>query len=182
MIKRQYKSTYIQKRYGLGGIFRGIAKMFRPIARNLSNTIRRPEVQRVLKTIGKETLDTGSELLLDTIKGNDIEMKLDKRINLAKQRIADSIEDGISMSKRARDSRKYHRLIDENNDVRSSNKYSKKPTRINIKKYDQLKTVNPYTTTSSFNKNVRNVTKKERPTFSPFKKVYTKKRYRTVFD
>ena len=104
MIKSYYRSPYIQKGYGLGGIFRSVAKLFRPIVRNITCTINRPEVKNVLKTVGKETLDTGSELLINSIKGeNNIESRLDKRIKIAKQCIVDSIEDGISMGKRAKE-------------------------------------------------------------------------------
>ena len=53
----------------------------------------RPEVRNVLKTVGKETLNTGGELLIDSLKGNNIESKLDSRINFAKKRIANSIEE-----------------------------------------------------------------------------------------
>lgn len=114
MIKSYYRSPYIQKGYGLGGIFRSVAKLFRPIVRNITRTINRPEVKNILKTVGKETFNTGSELLIDSIKGdNNIESKLDKRIKIAKQRIVDSIEDGISMSKRAKESRKYNRLQED---------------------------------------------------------------------
>ena len=80
-----YKSAYIQKGHGLGGIFRGIRKNFMPLARRVVTTLNKPEVKRVLKTIGKETLNTGSELMLDSIQGNDIQSTLDKRINIAKQ-------------------------------------------------------------------------------------------------
>ena len=55
--------------------------------------------------------------MIDSIKGNNIESKLDKRIKIAKQRIADSIEDGINMRKKAnRQSRKYSRLDEDTSD------------------------------------------------------------------
>ena len=47
-------------------MFRGLAKLFHPLARNLSATMNRPEVRNVLKTVGKETLNTGGELLIDS--------------------------------------------------------------------------------------------------------------------
>ena len=111
-MKRYYRAPYIQKGHGLGSIFRGVAKFFRPIARNIVNTFKQPAVKNVLKTVGKETLDTSRELLIDSIKGKDIESKLDQRIKTAKKRIVDSIEDGISMAKRAKDSRMYGHLND----------------------------------------------------------------------
>ena len=52
--------------------------------------------------MGREPLNTGSEVLIDSLKGNDIESKLDQRIHTAEKRIIDSIEDGINNMKRAK--------------------------------------------------------------------------------
>ena len=90
-----YKAAYIQKGRGLGGIFRGIKDFFMPLARRVVTTLNKPEVKRLPKTIGEETLNTGSKLVLESIQGNDIQSTLDQRINIAKKRIAESIEDGI---------------------------------------------------------------------------------------
>ena len=68
-----YKAAYIQKGYGLGGLFRGIRNFVMPLTRRVVTTLNKPEVKRVLKTIGKETLNTGSELVLDSIQRNDIQ-------------------------------------------------------------------------------------------------------------
>ena len=110
-----YKSAYVQKGYGIGGIFRSVAKFFRPIARNVTKVINQPEVQKVLKTIGKESASAGSELLLDSLKGNNIESKLNNRIKVAKQRIVESIEDGIRSKKRAYNTKNYQRLDNDDN-------------------------------------------------------------------
>ena len=83
--------------------------------------------------MGKETLNTGGELLIDSLQGNDIESKLDSRINLAKKRIANSIEEGINMRKRTRDAKKYQRLLeDEDNNIAANYKTY-------VKKYHLLK-------------------------------------------
>jgi len=115
-----YKSAYIQKGHGLGGIFRGIRNFFMPLARRVVTTLNKPEVKRVLKTIGKETLNTGSELMLDSIQGNDIQSTLDKRINIAKKRIAESIEDGIKSKRTVNNIKRYHHLRDESPDRHNS--------------------------------------------------------------
>ncbi len=94
-----YKSAYIQKGHGLGGIFRGIRNFFMPLARRVVTTLNKPEVKRVLTTIGKETLNTGSELMRDSIQGKDIQSTLDNRINIAKKQITESIEDGRKESR-----------------------------------------------------------------------------------
>ena len=87
-----------------------------PLARRVVTTLNKPEVKRVLKTIGKETLNTGSELVLDSIQGNDIQSTLDKRINIAKKRIAESIEDGIKSKRTVNSIKRYQRLRDESPD------------------------------------------------------------------
>ena len=143
MIKSYYRSPYVQKGYGLGGIFRSVAKLFRPIVRNITRTINRPEVKNVLKTVGKETLDTGSELLINSIKGgNDIGPRLDKRIKIAKQRIVDSIEDGISMGKRAKEYRKYDRLDDNDYLSNVSNKSNKRRIPVKTKRSSKRRRTN----------------------------------------
>ena len=143
MIKSYYRSPYVQKGYGLGGIFRSVAKLFRPIVRNITRTINRPEVKNVLKTVGKETLDTGSELLIDSIKGgHDIGSRLDKRIKIAKQRIVDSIEDGISMGKRAKEYRKYDRLDDNDYLSNVSNKSKKRRIPVKTKRSSKRRRTN----------------------------------------
>ena len=146
MIRSYYRSPYIQRGYGLGGMFRGLAKLFRPLVRKISTTINRPEVRNVLKTMGKETLNTGSELLIDSLKGNDIESKLDSRINLAKKRIVDSIEEGINTRKRTREAKKYQRLLEDkdNNIAANSKTYVKRPPPIKIIKYHQLNEDNDF--------------------------------------
>ena len=111
-----YKSAYIQKGHGLGGIFRGIRNFFMPLARRVVTTLNKPEAKRVLKTIGKEALNTGSELVLDSIHGNDIQSTLNKRIGTAKKRIAESIEDGIKSKRTVNNIKRYQRLRDESPD------------------------------------------------------------------
>ena len=113
MIRNYYRAPYVQRGHGLGSIFRGVAKFFRPLARNIVSTLNNPVVKKVLKTVGKETLDTGSELLIDSLRGNDIDSKLDQRIKKAKQRISDSIEDGINMSKQKKQSKNYTRMVND---------------------------------------------------------------------
>ena len=111
-----FKSAYVQKGYGIGGIFRSVAKIFRPIARNVTKVINQPEVQKVLKTIGKESASAGGELLLDSLRGNNIESKLNNRIKVAKRRIAESIQDGIRSRKRP-NTKNYQRIdIDDYDD------------------------------------------------------------------
>ena len=59
---------------------------------------------------------TGSELVLDSIQGNDIQSTLNKRIGTAKKRIAESIEDGIKSKRTVNNIKRYQRLRDESPD------------------------------------------------------------------
>ena len=108
-----YRSPYAQKGYGLGGIFRGVAKFFRPVARNVVKVFSKPAVKKVLKTVGEEAVNTGGEVLIDSLRGNDVEKTLDTRINLAKKRIADSIEEGIKSRKSINKIGRYKHLNEE---------------------------------------------------------------------
>ena len=180
MIGAYYRSPYIQRGYGLGSMFRGLAKLFRPLVRNLSTTLNRPEVRNVLKTMGKETLNTGGELLIDSFKGNDIESKLDSRINLAKKRIANSIEEGINMRKRTREAKKYQRLIEDEDNNTSANRktYVKRSPSVKSRNYQRLNEDNVFQDISNKHTKrkappiVRKLRKRNRVT----------NRYRTVFD
>ena len=84
MIRNYYRSPYIQKGYGLGSIFRGMAKFFKPLGRSLVRIVNTPEVNNVFKSVGKEAFNTGSELLMNSLNGNNIQTKMDKRIQQAK--------------------------------------------------------------------------------------------------
>ena len=106
MIRNYYRSLCIQTGYGLGSIFRGVAKFFKPLGRSLVRSVNTPEVKNVFKTVGKEAFNTGSKLLIDSLKGNNIETKMDKRIQQAKKRIINSIQDGITNAKLAKRNRK----------------------------------------------------------------------------
>ena len=108
-----YRSPYAQNGYGLGGIFRGVAKLFRPIARNVVKVFSKPAVKKVLKTVREEAITTEGEVLIDSLRGNDVEKTLDTRINLAKKCIADSIEEGIKSRKSINKIGRYKHLNEE---------------------------------------------------------------------
>ena len=90
-----YRGRYVQKGYGLGGIFRSVSKLFSPIARKIATVAKQPEVRKVLKTLGKSVADTGSELLISKFKGESVQPKLKEKITSSKKQIIESIKDGI---------------------------------------------------------------------------------------
>jgi len=107
-----YRSPYIQKGFGIGGIFRNIAKFFRPVARNVVKMVNKPAVRKVLRTVGKEALNSGSELLLDSLQGNTEKSKLQEKISQAKKRIVKSIEN----AKNSGAKKKGYHILNETDD------------------------------------------------------------------
>ena len=45
----------------------------------------KPEIKKVLRTVGEEAVNTGGEVLIDSLRGNGIEKMIDTRINTAKK-------------------------------------------------------------------------------------------------
>jgi len=111
-----YRGRYVQKGYGLGGIFRSVSKIFSPIARKIATVARQPEVRKVLKTLGKSAADTGSELLISKLKGESIQPKLKEKIASSKKQIVESIKEGISELQRKRRSNQYNDLSEDLSD------------------------------------------------------------------
>ena len=143
----------------MGEIFRGVAKIFRPIARNVVKVFSKPAVKKVLKTVGEEAVNTGGEVLIDSLRGNDVEKTLDTRINLAKKRIADSIEEGIKSRKSINKIGRYKHL---NEEPSWDEEYEKDRL---LKKKVPLQT-----------------SKKKSARFSNKGKMHKTKMYKTVFD
>ena len=122
-----YRGRYVQKGYGLGGIFRSVSKIFSPIARKIATVARQPEVRKVLKTLGKSAADTGSELLISKLKGESVQPKLKEKIASSKKQIVESIKEGISELQRKRSSNQYNDLSEDlsDNDIQVNYKKMK---------------------------------------------------------
>ena len=124
-----FKGGYIQRGHGLWGIFRSVAKIFRPIVRNITKVVNKPEVRKILKNVGKSAVNTGSELLIDSLRGKDVKAKLKRKIDLGKQKLTDSIAEGISKARRAKKTEhEYQRLYDDiynSNDILENPKFTK---------------------------------------------------------
>ena len=177
MIRNYYRSSYIQKGYGLGSMFRGVTKFFKPLGRSLVRNVNSPEVKNVFKTVEKEAFNTGSELLMDSLKGNNIETKMDKRIQQAKKRIIDSIEDGISSAKLAKRN-KTTRDIQEKEPLLTPSINKSINDRAKVGKYSRL-----HNDTDFYQRT--NVHKKQKPNLTLRnigKRRNAKSGHRTVFD
>ena len=118
-----YRCRYVQKGHGLCGIFRSVAKIFSPLARNVVRAANNPEVKNILKTVGEEAMDTGKELLINSLRGRTSQSQMKEKINKSKKRISDSIEEGIAALREKRKSRKYKPLIEDISNDESLEKY-----------------------------------------------------------
>ena len=51
-------------------MFNSLLQFLKPGAKKISRIIKQPATQKILKSIGKEAASTGSELILEKIRGN----------------------------------------------------------------------------------------------------------------
>jgi len=167
-----YKSSYIQKGYGLGGVFRNLAKFIRPVARNVVKMVNKPAVKRVLKSVGKEALDTSTELLLNSLKSNAENSGLHEKISKAKACIDKSIEN----AKHVKAKRKgYHKLREDSDE--DEQMFYANPTHfphksnLHMQSRSLLKHISSKKKKQNKNKKTNNVTRRSR-------NKYTK----TIFD
>ena len=74
---------------------------------------KKPALKSALRTVGKEALNSSTELLLDSLKGSDANSG--SNMSKAKARIVKSIETAKNAAK-AKSKRGYHRLRDESDE------------------------------------------------------------------
>ena len=76
-----FRGPALQKGYGLGGLFKGLARTLAPA------------LKRGLISVGKRALQTGTEVLNDYVQGGDLKTSLKRR---AKQNVNEMIRSAIS--------------------------------------------------------------------------------------
>ena len=62
------KAAARQRRYGLGGIFKGLTKTFAPL------------VKKGLLNLGKQVLESGVQVLDDVSRGEDVKVAIKRRV------------------------------------------------------------------------------------------------------
>ena len=81
-----FQGKMYQRGHGLGNIFRGIFKFLMPMAKS------------VAKTVGKQALHTGFDIVSDTIKGQNIKQAAKQRGREAAGKLLDAVKSNISQS------------------------------------------------------------------------------------
>jgi hypothetical protein len=65
-----------QKGKGIGGFFRNLLQIFRPLAKNIGGSIVKAAssdtAKSIAKTLGEQALDSGMNMTRDFIQGNDL--------------------------------------------------------------------------------------------------------------
>ena len=117
-----------QKGKGIGGFFRGIVNLLRPVARSVGSNLARAATSNtaksIAKTLGEQALDSTMNITKDYLNGNDMSHAVDREVGQLKKRGADIIEE--VQSKRRRVSRE--------GPIRKTPK--KRPTLKLMRKYD----------------------------------------------
>ena len=65
-----------QKGKGIGGFFRGLLNIFRPLAKNIGSSVVKAAssntAKSIAKTLGEQVIDSGMNMTRDLIHGNDL--------------------------------------------------------------------------------------------------------------
>lgn len=76
-----FRGPVMQKGYGLGGFFKGLARSFAPV------------LKKGLLTVGKKAVKTGIQIMQDTSQGKSLKESIKQR---AKQNTKEAIQEGFS--------------------------------------------------------------------------------------
>lgn len=86
-----------QKGKGIGGFFRGIVNLLKPVARSVGSNLARAATSNtaksIAKTLGEQALDSTLNITKDYLNGNDMSHAVDREVGQFKKRGADIIED-----------------------------------------------------------------------------------------
>ena len=117
-----------QKGKGIGGFFRGLINLIRPVARsvgsNLAKAATSDTAKSIAKTLGKQALDSTMNMTKDILNGNDMKHAADREVAQLRKRGGEIIDE--VQSKRSRKS----------NDRSIRRTPKKRPTLKLMRKYD----------------------------------------------
>ena len=147
--------------------------------RQIVKVLQKPATKKLIKSLGEEAVNTGSELLLGKINGNkSFQDTLDKRIQSAKETISNAVGDARKNARKIKKSgQAYQRFVnsdtDFNSDVEEDEVYYKK-----VPRYTKMK--------MRGREVYRNIPKKVKPRRVGMKKQRKSRKldniYQTVFD
>ena len=85
-----------QKGKGIGGFFRGLINMLRPVARSVGTNLARAATSNtakdIAKTLGEQAIDSTLNMTKDYLNGNDMKHSFDRETGEFRKRGSDIIE------------------------------------------------------------------------------------------
>lgn len=88
---------YQQRGRGIGGFFRGLWNLFRPVAKSVGSSIVKAATsdtaKSIAKTLGEQALDSTLNMTKDAIAGNDLNVALDREVGSFKRTGSEIITD-----------------------------------------------------------------------------------------
>ena len=95
-----------QKGKGIGGFFRGLINMLRPVARSVGTNLARAATSNtakdIAKTLGEQAIDSTLNMTKDYLNGNDMKHSFDRETGEFRKRGSDIIEQ-VQTKRRRRD-------------------------------------------------------------------------------
>ena len=86
---------YHQRGRGIGGFFRGLWNLFRPVAKSVGSSIAKAATsdtaKSIAKTLGEQALDSTLNMTKDAIAGNDLKSSLNREVGNLKRTGGDII-------------------------------------------------------------------------------------------
>ena len=113
-----FQGQMYQRGHGLGNIFRGIFKFLMPM------------VKTAAKTVGKQALHTGFDIVSDTLHGQDLKQAAKLRSRQAASKLLDAAKNELAQGGRGRQAGK---------GINRKRSAPKKPIRLGIAKTEQKK-------------------------------------------
>ena len=95
-----------QKGKGIGGFFRGLINMLRPVARSVGSSLARAAssytAKDIAKTLGEQAIDSTLNMTKDYLNGNDMKHSFDRETGEFRKRGSEVIEQ-VQTKRRRRD-------------------------------------------------------------------------------
>ena len=86
-----------QKGKGIGGFFRGLINLFRPMVKSVGQTVARAATSKtaksIAKTLGEQALDSGLNITKDVMYGNDLKQSMEREKQNFKRSGGDIIDE-----------------------------------------------------------------------------------------
>ena len=122
-----------QKGKGIGGFFRGLINLFRPIMKSAGQSVVRAATSTTAKSIakklGEQALDSGLNITKDVLYGNDLKQSIDREKQNFKRSGGNIIDEIHSSVKRKR-------KLNTRKTIKKSSPNKRKVTLNTMKKYE----------------------------------------------